>query len=66
MNSLIITLIVVLVLAVFLIIFRISNLAGILRSKGKDVEEIDTTANNINAYLFLLLNMLHYGDNLML
>jgi cytochrome c oxidase subunit 2 len=58
MNSLIITLIVVLVLAVFLIIFRISNLAGILRSKSKDKEEIDTTANNINAYLFLLLPLL--------
>jgi len=60
MNSLIITLIIVLVLAVFLIIFRISNLAGILRGKGKDkdTEEIDTTANNINAYLFLLLPLL--------
>jgi cytochrome c oxidase subunit 2 len=58
MNSLIITLIFVLVLAVFLIVFRISNLASILRSKGKDANDIDTAANNLHAYLFLILPVL--------
>jgi cytochrome c oxidase subunit 2 len=58
MNSLIITLIFVLALAVFLIVFRISNLASILRSKGKDANDIDTAANNLHAYLFLILPVL--------
>ena len=55
MNNLIIGLIVVLVLAVFFIVFRISNLASILRSKGTNEDEIDVASNNVHAYLFLLL-----------
>lgn len=55
MNNLIIGSIIVLVLAVFFIVFRISNLASILRSKGKSADEIDVPSNNVHAYLFLLL-----------
>jgi len=55
MNNLIIGLIVVLVTAVFFVVFRISNLASIIRSKGKNEDEIDVASNNVHAYLFLLL-----------
>jgi len=55
MNNLIIALIAVLVLAMFLIVFRISNLASILRNKNRKEDEIDVASNNFHAYLFLLL-----------
>ncbi|MDX1903350.1 MAG: cytochrome c oxidase subunit II [Thermonemataceae bacterium] len=58
MNGLIITLVTVLMLAIFLIVFRLSNLASILKNKGKNAEEIDTATNNTHAYLFLILPIL--------
>ncbi|MCS6796482.1 MAG: cytochrome c oxidase subunit II, partial [Raineya sp.] len=55
MNGLLLTLIAVLVLAMFFIVFRMSNLVSILRSKSRKGEEIDVATNNFHAYLFLLL-----------
>lgn len=55
MNNLIIGSIVLLVLIVFFVVFRISNLVSILKNKGKNADEIDVASNNVHAYLFLLL-----------
>ncbi len=55
MNGLLLTSIAVLVLVMFFIVFRMSNLVSILRSKNKKGEEIDVATNNFHAYLFLLL-----------
>lgn len=55
MKGLLLTSIAVLVLVMFFIVFRMSNLVSILRSKNKKNEEVDISANNFHAYLFLLL-----------
>src|SRR5437868_80064 len=51
MMSLVIGIGVVLVLAILYMIFRIGNLIGVVKGRG---DEIDESANGVNAWLFLL------------
>ncbi|WP_448528879.1 cytochrome c oxidase subunit II [Raineya sp.] len=60
MNGLLLTSIAVLVLVMFFIVFRMSNLVSILRTKSRNGEEIDISTNNIHAYLFLLLPLIGF------
>lgn len=55
MSNLVYASIGLLLLAIFLVVFRIGSLASILKSKSRGSEEIDESSNSTHGYLFLLI-----------